>query len=196
MMRASPASPAAPIDHIPGEAGVWVFIFGDMVMFAIFFVTYGWYRRLTPTAYDHAQLILDKRFGLINTMLLLTSSWFVALALRASRRHAEGPSARFILVAMALGAGFVVAKALEWRELFSQGITVLSGEFFMYYFMFTGIHLVHVLIGLGVLAFLFSRVRAVIPPADKITLVESGGAFWHLVDVLWVVLFALLYLAR
>lgn len=182
--------------HMPGEHGAWIFIFGDMIIFAIFFVTFIWYRAQSDTLYDRSQLMLDQRFGLLNTVLLLTSSWFVAMAVRAYRHERRDLCLRLIPPAMVLGVGFLVSKVFEWGNKFSQGITILTNEFFMFYFMFTGIHLLHVLIGVGVLTYLFLHIRSAPAPEQGMSILESGGAFWHLVDLLWVVLFALLYLMR
>lgn len=182
--------------HMPGEAGVWVFIFGDMLIFALFFITYVWYRSQAAEDYDRWQLMLDQRFGLLNTLLLLTSSWFLALAVRAYRQGRTDLCRRLIPITTALGGAFIVAKGFEWTNKFDQGITILTNEFFMFYYMFTGIHLLHVVIGLGVLGFLFLHVGNKRPAAEGISVVEGAAAFWHLVDLLWVVLFALLYLMR
>ncbi len=174
---------------------MWVFIFGDLVVFGLFFLTYLVYRADSPALYRDAQLHLNAGLGLLNTLLLLTSSWFVAQAVNAVRRASLATASRLIAGGFALGAGFVVVKFLEYREKFASGITVISNDFYMFYFMYTGIHLLHVLIGLGVLIFLFMETRKE-PSAIDVRTFESGGAFWHLVDLLWVVLFALLYLAR
>lgn len=190
------ASAAAPRRHMPGEHGAWVFIFGDMIIFAFFFVTYVWYRAQAVESYDRSQLLLDQRFGLLNTVLLLTSSWFVATAVRVYREGRADLCRRLLVAALALGIGFMISKGFEWNNKFADGITVLTNEFFMFYYMFTGIHLLHVIIGTGVLAYLSVHIRNETVPGESLSVLESGGAFWHLVDLLWVVLFALLYLMR
>jgi len=181
--------------RMPGEEGVWIFIFGDLIVFGLFFLTYLYYRAGDPGLYRESQVQLNAGLGLLNTLLLLTSSWFVAQAVQAVRRNRLRAASALIAGGFSLGVGFVIIKIIEYHEKISAGINVVSNEFFMFYFMYTGIHLLHVFIGLGVLTFLFllSRKEAA---ADHINSFESGGAFWHLVDLLWVVLFALLYLAR
>ena len=179
--------------HIPGEEGIWVFIGGDLVVFAVFFITYAVARGQEPALFDSAQQLLDRDLGLLNTLLLLTSSLCVAHALAAVRR--DDPRARPLLFgAIALGAGFVVVKAFEYSAKIAQGFTLNSNSFSIYYYMFTGIHLIHVLIGLGVLIYIASRFDEAGRLQGGVALMEGGGAFWHLVDLLWVVLFALLYL--
>jgi nitric oxide reductase NorE protein len=180
---------------MPGEEGVWVFIFGDLVVFGLFFLTYLTYRAADPALYAASQAELNAPLGFLNTLILLTSSWFVAQAIKAVREGRSSAAPGLIAGGILLGLGFVAAKVLEYSEKFSAGITVVSDEFFMFYFMYTGIHLLHVLIGLGVLVFLF-RLARLETAGEHVAAFESGGAFWHLVDLLWVVLFALLYLAQ
>jgi nitric oxide reductase NorE protein len=193
-MIASDREPAP--RHLPGEAGIWVLILGDLLVFAIFFATFLVYRAGQVALYSAAQASLDRGFGLLNTGLMLTSSLFVALAVAQAR---AGPSRRvvnWLVAALGCGLAFVVSKALEWGGKLAAGVTLNTNEFYTFYYMFTGIHLLHVLIGLGVLGYLVARSSRSGPGPGYEGVMESGGAFWHLVDLLWVVLFALLYLVR
>jgi nitric oxide reductase NorE protein len=179
--------------RIPGEEGVWVFIFGDMIIFTIFFLTFIVYRSENPTLYASQQGLLSTGLGLLNTLLLLTSSLFMAQAVRIARSNSH--QLRALLAGVIVcGLGFIVVKAFEWGSKIQDGITLNTNDFFMFYYMFTGIHLMHVIIGLGIISWLFIRAKE---PVDSIMLgLEGGGIFWHLVDLLWVVLFALLYLMK
>ena len=179
--------------HLPGEEGVWVFIGGDMLVFAVFFVAFLFARMENLPLFETSQATLDRGLGLLNTVLLLTSSWCVARAVKLARAGRAG-GRRMVLGAMGLGLGFVVVKAVEYTAKVSAGYTLNTNEFFIYYFMFTGIHLLHVLIGLGVLAYTASRFGKDGLPSNGMGLLEGTGAFWHLVDLLWIVLFALFYL--
>jgi len=194
-MSSTEIAPCKPAKHVPGEEGVWVFIFGDLVAFAIFFLTYVAYRAGDVALYAESQNLLSRGYGLLNTFLLLTSSLFVAQAV-ADARKGGAYTARLLTGAIACGVGFCVVKVFEYGEKFAAGITLNTDAFFAFYFMFTAIHLVHVLFGLGVLAFMLARVRR--PAIDGVTMrvLEGGGVFWHLVDLLWVVLFALFYLMK
>ena len=96
--------------------------------------------------------------------------------------------------AIMLGAGFIVVKVFEYYSKISAGYTLNSNEFFIYYYMFTAIHLIHVVIGLGVLILIFSGFDRAGRYCAELSVIEGGGAFWHLVDLLWIVLFALFYL--
>ena len=189
-------TPRGASTHLPGETGVWVFIMGDMLMFAGFFVVFVYYRAENVTLYVESQRALNQHLGALNTFLMLTSSWFVALALRAARGGMVGVGRRFIASAFLCGFAFVCVKFFEYQEKIDAGIMLTTNDFYMYYYMFTGLHLMHVLIGMGVLAFMWNVTRTGDLGEKTINTLESGASFWHMVDILWIVLFALLYLMR
>ncbi|NNL86365.1 MAG: cytochrome c oxidase subunit 3 family protein [Myxococcales bacterium] len=180
-------------NDIPGEPGVWVFVLGDMLIFGLFFCVYSYYRALDPEAFREAQLALNQNFSAFNTLLLLISSWFVVLAMADLRERAGKLAPRLLLAAGSCGLGFVAVKAAEYTEIIHAGIGITTNDFFMYYFIFTGLHLVHVVIGIGVLALLFGLSRSEVSPRG-LKLMESGSIYWHMVDLLWILLFPLLYL--
>lgn len=179
--------------HIPGEPGLWVLIFGDLSVFSVFFVVYMRAYTKQRDLFEASHHLLDRRLGLLNTLLLLTSSWLVARAVEAVRANVPGARAR-LTAGMACGLGFVVVKAFEWHAKVDAGLTLNHNAFFIYYFMLTGIHLVHVVLGLGVLLMVRSRFDAQGNWTGSVAFAEGGAAFWHLVDLLWIVIFALLYL--
>jgi len=181
--------------RIPGIEGVWVLIAGDMVIFALLFGSFMSARSEQPEVFDSARHALDFHRGGINTLLLLTSSWCVATALAALRSHRREAAGRWLGFGILGGVGFAVSKVLEYVAEVDAGHTAGSGDFFMYYFMMTGIHLVHVLVGTAILAAFWFRWRAPAKP-PAVTGFESAAVFWHMVDLLWIVLFPLLYLVR
>jgi nitric oxide reductase NorE protein len=173
-----------------------MFIVGDLIMFSLFFGTFVFYRSQNVELYAEAQNLLNQTYGLLNTLLMLTSSWFVALAVKEVRARQYELGARRFLAACLCGIGFVMVKYFEYSEKFTAGITLETNEYFMYYYLFTGIHLLHVIIGLGVLVFCLKTTQKITFSGSDLTHLESGASFWHLVDMLWIVLFALLYLMR
>ena len=179
--------------HIPGEPGVWVFVLGDMLVFGLFFSVYAYYRALDVETFRTAQQALNPNLSAFNTILLLLSSWLVVLALTDVRERSARLAPRLFVAAFGCGLGFVAVKAAEYAELLHAGIGITTNDFFMYYFIFTGLHLVHVVIGLAVLAFLFGVSRSEASEKD-VKLMESGCIYWHMVDLLWIVLFPLIYL--
>lgn len=188
------ARPALP-GHVPGEAGIWVLVLGDMSVFGLMFVCFTWYRAQSLDLYLQSQATLDQAIGMANTLLLLTSSWFVAMAMAAVRQLRRTQAARWLLAAFACGAGFIALKGVEYGAKLAAGVTLTSNEFFTFYYVLTGLHMLHVLIGMGVLALLWTRARRAATVDDRIWM-EGGATFWHMVDLLWIVIFPLLYLLR
>ncbi|MEC9359708.1 MAG: cytochrome c oxidase subunit 3 family protein [Pseudomonadota bacterium] len=182
--------------RIPGEEGLWIFIFGDALVFSVFFVVLLLFRGSNSELYSASQEHLNQAFGVFNTALLLSSSWLVAMAVKAARRGLGRLTPILMLLAVLCGGGFAVVKVLEWSEKIGAGITLITNDFFMYYFIFTGIHFLHVMIGMAVLTVLALHCRSGVMDANKIRNLESGASFWHLVDLLWIVLFALFYLVK
>jgi nitric oxide reductase NorE protein len=183
------------VRRIPGEAGIWVFIAGDLVVFSLFFIIFTYYRARDLQVFVSSQGQLSQPFGLLNTMLMLTASLAVALAIHAARLPDKAHRVKPLLFAGAgCGVAFVIVKVFEWGDKIQHGLSLSTNDFFMYYFMFTGIHLFHVLIALGIIALMIVKVWRRERAGQSRLLLETGGIFWHLVDLLWVVLFALLYI--
>ncbi len=193
-MTIAPAqAPARRTPHVPGELGIWMFIAGDVVLFSLLFFLFLQFRAGQEAQFTESQRHLNQALGLVNTLLMLSSSWLVASAVQAARRQQWQIASRCFASAFACGAGFIVVKYFEYGEKIRAGFTPNSNDFFMYYYVYTGIHLIHVVIGMGVLATLTIYTRSA-GRAAKVQHLESGATFWHLVDLLWIVLFALLYL--
>lgn len=182
--------------HIPGEPGLWLLLLGDMSAFGAYFMAFLHYRAQDVAGFTEAQTLLSQNFGAINTLLLLASSWFVIMALTAIRSGFAQPAQRLLSAAWVCGFAFVVVKYFEWGEKFRAGVTPLTNEFFGFYFILTGIHLVHLLTGLVVLACMIRMVRRGRTGDNDMMTLEGGGCFWHMVDLLWIVLFPLLYLVQ
>lgn len=182
---------------LPAEAGLWLFIFGDLVVFTLLFLVYLTYRRDETELFASSQQTLSINLGAVNTVVLLTSSLFVVGAVRATRAGNRQLAPRLVLAAMACGVVFLSVKVFEYHDKLAADHTPASNYFYFYYFFMTGLHLVHVVIGLGVLTFLWRLTRR----ADELSSlgmssVEGSASFWHLVDLLWIVIFPLLYLVR
>ena len=186
-----------PKKHIPGEVGVWVFILGDMIIFLLFFCVFMYSRGEAPELYSESQAALNKNYGAINTLLLLTSSLAVVLAMNSVRNHFSKAAPMYFSVALACGVGFAVVKVFEYGEKINEGISILTNDFYMYYYILTGIHMIHVIIGLGVLIYLIQvtkKTRDDNSVTPNMVTLESGASYWHMVDLLWIGLFSLLYL--
>jgi nitric oxide reductase NorE protein len=188
--------PGSRARRIPGELGIWLFIFGDMIMFALFFGTFVYERNEHRAVFAAGRHSMDVSLGALNTVLLLTGSLFVVAGLHAFRRGDRRLAPRWLLMAMACAAAFCVVKVFEWTAQVHHGHTLMSDSFHMYYFMFTGVHLLHVLIGIVALSWMYRVSRRENPGPIQHRQMEVCASYWHLVDLLWIVLFALLYLMR
>lgn len=181
--------------RLPGEEGVWVFILGDMVVFALFFFVYMAGLMGQPELYRESQKSLNLTIGGTNTLLLLSSSWFVATALSSLRQGLRRRARNLLMLAAACGLGFVALKFVEYGQKVDQGLLLTTNDFFMYFYVFTGIHFLHLAVGLFVLLYLWLRLGNDASPGD-VQVFECGAAYWHMVDLLWLVLFPLLYMVR
>lgn len=180
--------------HIPGELGIWVFVAGDLMVFAAFFIVIALGHRAQTELFVQSSAMLDMWAGVLNTFLLLTGSWCVARGVEKCRAAHDAGSSRLFSIGILCGLLFVANKGVEWGGKISAGISPATNDFFMYYFVFTGIHLVHVVVGLGVLLVVRSASRRPVLGRKDIRTIESGATFWHLVDLLWIALFSLFYL--
>lgn len=181
-------------NHIPGEPSMWFFVIGDLLIFGVYFIAYMYYRGQDHAMFLQGQAKLNLDIGAINTVILLTSSLFVALGTSAARVGRTPDAVRLFWIALGVGAAFPLFKVFEYVPEIIAGSTPGTNLFFMYYFVMTGMHLCHVLLGLVILGFVVRNLRG--PVAPRMSFVETGATYWHMVDVLWLVLFALLYLMR
>lgn len=178
---------------LPGDLDMWVMVLGDLIIFGGYFVVYMIYRAMNPAEFLAAQQHLSINLGVLNTVILLTSSWFVARSVLTARSGDHTGAIRLIYAGGVCGALFMLVKGYEWYAKISAGHTN-SEMFYSFYYVLTGVHLVHVLIGLIVLGVLIRELRN--PGRRRTIIVESGAVYWHMVDLLWVVIFGLLYVMR
>jgi cytochrome c oxidase subunit 3 len=186
------------------KVGMWLFICTEVLLFGGLFLLYSVYRFKHPEAFHAAALELDRFAGTLNTVVLITSSLTVALAIHFLRRGRAARSGALLGGTLLLGAAFLVVKGFEWAEKFRHGLYPSSsillarekGEilYFGLYFMMTGLHALHVLVGLGILATFLVFLRRKTITAEKPVLLENAGLYWHLVDIIWIFLFPLFYL--
>ncbi|HRD10831.1 MAG TPA: cytochrome c oxidase subunit 3 family protein [Mycobacterium sp.] len=190
------AAPAARTGRLPGVDGIWALIGADSVVFAILFASFMTERRHAPGLFEASRQSLNLDLGGIDTLILLTSSWTVARAIQALRRDQTRRMSRYLLAGALTGVLFMVTKVVEYIGKIAQGITPATNSFYMWYFTLTGIHLLHVLLGTGLLSFVWLRSRRGRYGSTNAAVPESVASFWHLVDYLWIVLFPLLYLMK
>lgn len=188
--------------------GMWTFLATEILFFGGLFACYALYRGSYPEAFANASRRLDFAIGTTNTVVLLTSSLTMALADNAAKAGRRGRLRACLAITGVLGALFLGFKAYEYHQKFSEhlvpgfdfhpagGAVAPTQLFFVLYFALTGLHAIHLLIGLGVMAWLFRRARAPRPADAMVAPVEITGLYWHFVDCVWVFLYPLLYLVR
>jgi len=186
---------SAALRRLPGDLDIWVFVLGDMLIFSAYFAAYLFADRIRdPSLFAKSQQLLSQNMGFVNTLILLTSSLFVALAVHATGQNNTKVASRFIELGGACGVTFLFVKGYEWYAKLASGLTISTNAFFMHYYVMTGVHVIHILIGLTFLVVLWRELR--FAPEPSHALVEAGGIYWHMVDFLWFLIFALLYLMR
>lgn len=190
------AGPEASRTRLPGAEGLWVFLGADAVVFALLFGLFSQARRADPVVFEASRRTLDVDLGGVNTLVLLTSSWLVALGMRALARDEQARVPRLVLGGLLVGGLFVVSKAVEYGSAIGAGFTPVTNPFFMWYFVLTGVHLLHVLAGLAALTYVWRGARVRRWSGTRRVVPECAASFWHLVDLLWIMIFPLLYLLR
>lgn len=171
---------------LPGDLMMWVLVLSELVVFGAGLVAVLAMRLGHGAEFGAARHALDGTAAGINTMLLVTSGWLAALAVRACEAGETCRTRRLLAGAMLLGAGFLMVKGTEYAHLFNAGLGIESGAFFTFYFLLTGFHAAHVLAGIVILALVMRWPR----PENA----ETGVLFWHMVDMVWVLLLPVLYL--
>jgi cytochrome c oxidase subunit III len=193
-------------DHA-AHLGMWLFLTSETLLFGALFGLYAAYRLEFGTAFMEAARHNNAALGTLNTVILVSSSFFAAWAVRDMTREKPKAVIRSLLVTLALGLGFLVIKSVEYADHFAHGIfpgqhyrfVELPGEgatiFFTLYYFMTGLHAAHVIGGLAALAVLSVLVARGRYSAARHTPLELGVLYWHLVDVIWIFLWPLMYLA-
>jgi nitric oxide reductase NorE protein len=182
--------------RLPGDLAIWFFILAELLAFAVFFAAYAFARAGHVEEFNLHQQTLDRNAGALNTVLLITGSWFVVLAVQAAHRDDSPAISRNILLGWLCGAGFLGVKVFEYAAKFGAGISMSTNTFYMFYISLTFFHFMHVILGMVILAILWVQARKGVYGARDAHGLESGAAYWHMVDLLWIVLFPLVYVMR
>lgn len=191
-------------DYAGAKLGMWLFLFTEIVLFGGLFLLYAGYLHRYRADFHQAARDLNTLLGGLNTVILLTSSLCVALAVTALERGRQGQCLLSLALTVALGLGFLVNKFFEWSAKFSHGLYPGSAHlhqlppgqevFFGLYFAMTGLHGVHVLVGAGLLSTVTLMVRRGRVRQEDFVILENAGLYWHVVDLIWIFLFPLFYL--
>ncbi|WP_054300893.1 cytochrome c oxidase subunit 3 [Gemmobacter sp. LW-1] len=177
---------ASVLDDLPGELMMWVLILSELAVFGAGLMGFLAVRLTDPAGFAEAQTHLHRTGAGINTLVLVTSGWLAALALEAARAGRRTRLRALLAGAALLGGVFLFLKAQEYADLWAAGLTFDSHAFYTFHMLLTGFHAAHVLAGIVLLGLVgwLATPRAV----------EAGAAFWHMVDLVWVLLFPVVYL--
>ncbi len=190
----TPVVPAPSGRRLAGDIAIWVFIMAELLAFGFFFAAYAFTRLENLELFNFEQQGLNRHAGALNTVLLLTSSYFVVRAIQAAERSMAADCARWLMAAIVCGLGFIGVKTAEYAAAFAHNISLSSSPFHMFYLSLTFFHFMHVILGLVILATMWKNARAGRYHANQIHGLETGAAYWHMVDLVWVILFPLVYL--
>lgn len=182
--------------RLAGDLAVWLIILAELLAFGILFLSYAFARTFDVALFSASQRTLDLNSGALNTALLITGSWCVVRAVQTVKLDASAAGTRWLLAALACGSGFVVIKVMEFSDKAQAGIDLSTNTFYMFYILLTGFHFFHVLAAMVFLTILLVKTRAGHYGEHNHHALETGAAFWHMVDLLWIVLFPLIYVMR
>lgn len=176
------------LSDLPGNPLMWVLILSELVVFGAFLIGFAGARVADPGLFAESQARLDRVYGGVNTLVLVTSGLCAALAVRAAAARTIGPARLWCLGAAGLGLVFLWVKGLEYADKSAQGIGLETNTFYTLYYLMTGFHALHVVLGIVILGIV----------AWKCSLenMETGAAFWHMVDLVWVLIYPVVYLLR
>ena len=191
-------------DDEASKLGMWLFIFTELLLFGGLFLVYSVFRAEYPANFHEGSLELSVTIGAINTIALLISSMTIAMALTAIQKNNRKLSMRLITVTLLMATLFLFNKYIEWNTKFEHGLYPGSplmphlerGDllFFSLYFFMTGLHALHILVGMVLLTLCYFKIKKGTVNSHNYIHLENGALYWHLVDLIWIFLFPLLYL--
>ena len=182
---------------LPGDLAMWFFILAELTVFAVFFIGFAVAENLNLTMFAEGKAQLHKVAGLVNTIALITSSYFVAISLHSMRENKDKQTISRLALALMFASVYVVLNLWEYQALFSQGIDIETNTFFTLYFLITAFHFMQILLGMVILLYMAINVykgKYRDPETEnEFSGFESGACYWHMVDLLWIILFPLIY---
>jgi len=175
----------------PGGILMWIIIYLELITFGMAMVAFVYYGAQEPDVFHQSKLQLNPTIGAINTLFLLTSGLFMANAVHFYKEGNIKKTTFFFKLAMLGGFLFLLLKSYEYYTKIANGITLDTNTFFSFYWMLTGFHIIHVLIGLVIL---FLTERSISKNKAELEDVEASATFWHMCDIIWLLLFPIIYL--
>ena len=191
MPASGPAQAHGP--RLAGDLAIWFFILAELLAFGVFFAAYAFARAKNIELFTAEQAALNRNAGAINPVLLLTASYFVVRAVQAAEAEASRQCANWLGGAILTGFAFIVVKLSEYAAAFEHNISLSSSTFHMFYLSLTFFHFMHVILGLVILIAMWNGARQGRYRPGDMNGLETGAAYWHMVDLVWLILFPLVY---
>lgn len=186
--NAEPPDDWGALSQLPGNPIMWVLIISEILVFGAFFLSFAVARALHPAEFAAGQASLDFRLGGLNTLILITSGFCAARAVEAGARQAIQRARQWLASAATLGLAFLAIKSIEYADKAAHGAGLDTNVFYTLFFLITGFHALHVAMGIVILAIVGWR--------TSLANLETGVSFWHMIDLIWLILFPLIYLLR
>jgi len=178
----------------PGGILIWFIIILEMLTFLGAIIAFKYYQSLTPQLFAESRQLLNPLVGTINTVVLITSGLFMAYTVQNIKHNEVKKSQRHILFALLLGVVFLIIKGLEFNHKAELGIDLSYNQFFTFYWLMTGFHFIHVLFGVGLLGYMYFALGRGAYSSDDSLDIETSAAYWHMCDLIWILIFPVLYL--
>lgn len=177
----------------PGGILLWILILVELITFSAALIALAVYSRENPEVYHQSRLMLNSTFGATNTIFLLTSGFFMATTIHLLKQMKIDKAQLFLKLTMLGGLLFLTLKSIEYYQKIAHGLTLGYNTFFSFYWLLTGFHVIHVIVGLIILTFIYFNIKKKREEIDILD-AEAGAAFWHMCDLIWLLLFPTLYL--
>jgi len=178
----------------PGGILIWFLIILELFTFLGAALIFVYYRKNLLQEFTESKAMLNPIIGTVNTIILITSGYFMAISVNKLREDNNEKSAFFMLIGLVLGVAFLIIKGVEFYHKIELGIGFGYNTFFTFYWLMTGFHFVHVLFGVGLLAYMYFDVKKEKYNSTKIFDVEASASYWHMCDLIWILIFPILYL--
>jgi len=177
----------------PGGILIWIIIFLELITFGAALIAMVFYGKQELEIFHESRLLLNVTFGTVNTVFLLTSGFFMAVTVHELKKNHKQKAQKYLLATMLFGLFFLVLKVIEYNAKLNAGLDMGYNTFFTFYWMLTLFHVIHVIVGLVILGSVYFGIKKE-KESTKIEDVEASAAFWHMCDLIWLILFPVIYL--
>jgi nitric oxide reductase NorE protein len=183
-------------NYPPGDLVIWILIYAELLVFGALFISFAYVRSNNVELFNQSQLLVNTTAGAINTLVLITSSYFVVRAVNAIKNNDQKKCGFWLMATLLLACVFIVIKLIEFDDKFSAGINLSTNMFWSFYLSMTVFHFMHVIVGMIIIGAVWLKNKKGGYSAQDHMGVETGASYWHMVDLVWIILFPLVYVMR